>query len=90
MPTDRTLLGAAGNTEIPAILELRRLGFMVRREDVTADDERWIAESESVQYSACSPLELLGLASLHRARGAEWRATDDEITACLAEYYEIG
>lgn len=89
MSSERMLLGASGSAEIPAILVLRSLGFTVLRVDAVATGEQWTAESMDATYSAGSPLELLGLVSIHRARGADWRASDAEIAACLADYYGV-
>jgi len=78
---------AAGNTEVPAYLALQQEGLKVERRLLENGTELWIASNESGQYSAPSPLELLGIYSMRQIRGGEWKASDDEIQTFLAAYY---
>lgn len=80
---------AAGNTEVPAFLAIKALGFDVERRFLDGDPERelWVARSEQAQFSAGSPLELLGLYAMRSQRGQSWKASDDEITNFLRDYY---
>ena len=78
-------LAAAGNVEVPAILLLEERGYAVtvtRSEGV----ELWMAKRGDVELVGDSPLDLLALASLAEARGASWRATDEQIEATLARF----
>ena len=79
----------AGNTEIPAFLAVKALGFDVERIFLDGDTERevWIARNKQFQFSAGSPLELLGLYAMRTQRGQSWKASDDEINDFLREYY---
>ncbi len=75
----------AGNTLVPAVLALRALGFAVHR--VIADGvEHWRAEKPGLTLVSDNPMALLGLAAMRKSRGANWKATDDEINDILSEY----
>ena len=80
---------AAGNTEVPAFLAIKALGFDVERRFLDGDRERelWVARKEQSQFSAGSPLELLGLYAMRSQRGQSWKASDEEINAFLSDYY---
>ncbi len=80
---------AAGNTEVPAFLAIKALGFDVERRFLDGDRERelWIARNDQSQFSAGSPLELLGLYAMRSQRGQSWKASDDEINEFLRDYY---
>lgn len=80
---------AAGNSEIPAFLAIKALGFDVERRFLDGDRERelWVARNEQSQFSAGSPLELLGLYAMRSQRGQSWKASDEEINAFLRDYY---
>ena len=67
-------LSAAGNTEVPAYLGLLEKGY-----DVSVLNDRWIAQRPELQFSAESPLQLLGLVTLFEARGEAWQASDAEV-----------
>ena len=78
---------SAGNTEVSAYLSLGQLGFEIERRLHDIDTEFWIARRDDQEYSATSPLELLGLCLMHQTRGDDWKATDDEINSYLREFY---
>lgn len=80
---------AAGNTEIPAFLAIKALGFDIDRTFLDGDQQRelWVARNEQSQFSAGSPLELLGLCAMRSQRGLSWKASDDEINDFLEKYY---
>jgi hypothetical protein len=73
-------LAQAGNTVVPAILALEKLGFAVEHHDdgfaATARGSRFVAED---------PVALLGLIKLVETR-RPWRATDAEIDDALGRY----
>ncbi len=75
----------AGNTQVPAVLTLRSLGFVVRRE-AQASHELWYAETPALTLMAKDPLSLLGLANLRSSRGTDWKATDREIEDVFCDY----
>lgn len=81
---------AAGNTEVPAYLTLRKLGFRIDRRIQENGDEVWCAENENGSYSAPSPLEVLGIYTMRQVRGDNWKAEDEEIDQYLAAYYSDG
>ena len=78
---------AAGNVEVPAFLALGQLGFAIERTIHDGGTEFWIARREDREYSATSPLEVLGLCLMHETRGSNWKATDEEIDSFLQTYY---
>jgi hypothetical protein len=72
-------IAAAGNVEAPAYLALVKRGF-----NVSCDNQgQWSATGNGCHFIASSPLELLGLAGIFDSRGANWRASDQEIEAFL-------
>jgi hypothetical protein len=77
----------AGNIEVPSFLALKQAGLDPKRERLVEGVEVWTATSGNTQYSAPSPLELLGLHLLRDIRGADWKATDAEIEQYLRDYY---
>lgn len=78
---------AAGNTEIPAYLALLDAGFEVDRRRLENGTEMWMATNLSMSFSGPSALEVLGLYSMRTARGADWKAADDEINEYLSAFY---
>jgi hypothetical protein len=60
---------AAGNTEIPAFLTLRKAGFKITAR-LSEDNEMWIATRGDFSLSAPTPLQLLGLYSLAQREGS--------------------
>ena len=80
---------AAGNTEVPAFLAINALGFHAERRFLDGDREREfrVARNDQWQFSASSPLELLGLFAMRSQRGQSWKASDDEINDFLRRYY---
>lgn len=80
-------IAEAANTIVPAVLALRSLGYRVRasRTD-TSPDETWHAEGPLGEFIADGPVALLGLIAMREERGADWKASDDEIDAFMIEY----
>jgi hypothetical protein len=78
-------LADAANTLFPCILALRGLGFTVTRTDLESG-ELWQAAREDLLLTADDPIRLLGLATLWRDRGPEWRATEEQLEELLSEY----
>ena len=74
------ILAAAGNTEIPAILTLEKMGYKISSD---ASGSEWSAEKVEQQFIACSPLELLGLIEMYLSRGEDWKAEDSEVELSL-------
>jgi hypothetical protein len=77
---------AAGNTEVPAYLVLIAEGYEISMTD-NENVGPWFAQKDHNCFSASSPLELLGLVSMAKTRGVNWRATDQEIEAFLTKYH---
>jgi hypothetical protein len=81
------IIAAAGNTEVPACLVLESKGFRVTiRRDTDAQTEIWTAIKGDLTLHGSSPLELLGLLTLHDARGDDWRASDSDVTNFLQRF----
>jgi hypothetical protein len=78
-------ISAAGNTEVPAVLVLSHAGFEVST-NASHDDDQWIATKDDLTLIAASPLELLGLLMMRKERGADWKASDDEIEDFLKKF----
>ena len=77
----------AGNVEVPAFLALQQLGFQLERRVHANEQEFWIATKSDISFSATSTLELLGLCLMRSTRGAEWKASNEEIDDYLRTYY---
>jgi hypothetical protein len=63
-------ISAGGNTVVPAILALEKLGFTVSIEGT--DGEMFRATRGSETYLADDPVAVLGLVKLVEVRGWEW------------------
>ena len=70
----------AGNTVVPAILALERLGFTISQQDGF-----FAASAEGSRFVAEDPVALLGLIKLAETR-RPWSATDAEIDDVLNRY----
>ncbi|MBW4623314.1 MAG: hypothetical protein KME17_28640 [Cyanosarcina radialis HA8281-LM2] len=77
----------AGNTEIPALLALNAKGYKLKLEYTKIEDENdlwypylptWQAEKDNYNFSATTPVELLGLVSMWETRGDDWKAGNKE------------
>jgi hypothetical protein len=78
-------IASAGNTVVPALLALERLGFTVSVErDGPLEIFRATRGEES--YLAGDPVGVLGLVRLVETRGWEWRAADAEIEEVMRRY----
>ena len=75
----------AANTMYPAVLALRALGFVVTRTESDAG-EVWKGMRDDLVVTADDPVRLLGLATLWRDRGPNWRASDEELEDLMREY----
>ena len=78
-------ISAAGNTVVPAILALEKLGFIVSIER-TKDGEQFIATRGDETYGADDPVTVLGLVKLVEMRGWEWRSTDPDLERVMRQY----
>ena len=82
------VLASAGNTVVPAYLALQQKGYSVRtvKTPDSGAEELCFAEDAGHRFVAEDPLLLLALVALYETRGQEWQATDDQITAFIAQY----
>jgi hypothetical protein len=73
------------NTVIPAYLVLQSKGYQVwsERGTVATEDETWFAKGALATFRAGDPVTLLGLVALREARGAEWRASDEQVDSFI-------
>ncbi len=81
------IIAIAGNTETPAYLTIKSLGFKVSCEPQENEEEWWIAENEHFKFVATNLVELLGLIAMRQQRGIEWKASDKEIKKFLSNFY---
>lgn len=88
MTSDFETVAAAGNTEVPTYLTLRRWGFAIACEERKSEGIRWIASKDDLRLVADSPIELLGLATMRQERGRNWHASDEEIELFLNTFSE--
>jgi hypothetical protein len=78
-------IATAGNTVVPGLLALEKLGFDV---SVSRDGDRQYGRASRGQetYVGDDPIEVLGLVKLIEMRGWEWRAQDSEIDEAMRRY----
>jgi hypothetical protein len=88
--SDKERLGAAANVLIPAYLLLLQLGYEVRCEHSSDGRETWWATRAGLELWATDTLALLGLHCLHQERGANWKASDDQIAEFLQRFHGGG
>ncbi|HAH44670.1 hypothetical protein [Gimesia sp.] len=82
-------IAAAGNTEIPCYLAIKSLGFDISKAEVDTTlsaAQLWVAENSEFRFLASSHLELLGLISMRKIRGQNWKAEDREIDDYFEEH----
>ena len=79
-------LNAAGNVVVPAYLALLAKEYIVRRDRLSNELEKLIAGGRLGRFSADDPITLLGLVGVAETRGAEWRASDSDITCFLKAF----
>ena len=79
-------LSAAGNTEVPAFLALKELGYDISVVDNEDRSQLWTATKDDTQFSGSGPLELLALVKLIEIRGDKWPASDEEIEEFASKY----
>jgi len=78
-------ISEAGNTVVPALLTLERLGFSISV--VTCRDSKLFRVTRGEErFVGHDPLAILGLVKLVEARGSEWQPTDTEILEVLTKY----
>lgn len=65
-------ISAGGNIEPSAYYLIKELGY-----DISKKDGYWIMEDCNSKLIASSPLELLGLVTLLKTKGNNWKASDD-------------
>jgi hypothetical protein len=75
---------ASGNTEVPAQVALRDLGFDLIYQAEADAGGFWVALRPGLRLHAPSCLELLGLHCMRERRGPEWKASDADISQYLA------
>ena len=78
-------ISAAGNTVVPTILALEKLGFIVSVER-TKDGEQVSATRGDETYGAKVPVTVLGLVKLVEMRGWEWCSTDPNLERVMRQY----
>lgn len=71
----------AANTMTPAYLAILSKGFSVR-----SGNGLLVAERGGDQFTAESPVQLLGLIAMTEIRGEAWQATDEEIDEFVARF----
>ena len=71
----------AANAMTPAYLAILSKGFSIR-----GDGNLMIAERDGDTFAAEGPVALLGLIAIIEVRGAEWQATDDEISEFVSRF----
>ena len=85
----RTLMqniAAAGNTVVPALLALEKLGFNVSVGRDGGGRDLFEATRGDESYLAEDPVSVLGLVKLIEMRSWEWRPSDLEIDEVLKRY----
>lgn len=87
MPGYSEIISASGNTDVPAYLAIKSLGAEITREMRDEEAEWWIAVLYGCRFIAEGPLELLGLITMRRERGSNWKASDEQIEAFIETYY---
>jgi len=78
-------IATAGNTLVPALLVLEKLGFVIRIE-AAEGAEQVRATRDDETYLADDPVSLLGLVKLIEERSWEWQPDDGEISAAIERY----
>ena len=73
---------AAGNTVVPAILLIRKMGYTF-----SANNEKGScqAEKDGNVFGGDDPVIVLGLIKLFEMKGENWMASDEEIEEVLKE-----
>lgn len=81
-------ISAAGNVEIPAYLTIIDKGYKVKCKKNTdkPENEIWYAEKNGNEFTAGSPIELLGVVSMFEVRGSDWKASDKQVEEFLEKY----
>ena len=75
------MIGAMGNTVIPALLALEQLGF-----EVTVQGQTTTAVRGEEKYFAGDPVTVLGLIKLIELRTWQWSASDSDVEKTLHRY----
>jgi hypothetical protein len=79
-------IATAGNTVVPALLALEKLGFSVSVERDGDGRDLFQAVKGEESYIAEDPVSVLGLVKLVEMRGWEWQPSDLEIEDTLQRY----
>ncbi|HYV67565.1 MAG TPA: hypothetical protein VE964_15070 [Myxococcales bacterium] len=79
-------IATAGNTVVPALLVLERLGFKVIVEQGSQSPQVRASRGDE-EYIACDPVTVLGLVKLIEARTWDWKPTDAEIATAFQRYH---
>jgi len=67
-------LSVAGNVEAPSYKLIQDMGY-----EIVKIKENWIASDHNSEFCADNPLELLGLVTLYRSKGDDWKVSDKTI-----------
>jgi hypothetical protein len=78
-------IATAGNTVVPALSALGRLGFSVTVNNGPAG-QMVVAVRNGEEFVADDPVTVLGLVKLVEVRTWNWQATDPEIKETLLKY----
>lgn len=78
-------IATAGNTVVPALLALEKLGFVVAIEQ-SGDAELFRATRGDETYLAEDPVAVLGLVKLVEMRSWEWQPSDLEIDEVMRRH----
>ena len=78
----------AGNTLVPAYLEILQRGYDVIREPsaVTESGTTWIAEHPNRRFVSEDLVTLLGLIAMYESRGPNWQASDEQLESFLSKF----
>ena len=79
-------LAAAGNTEVPAYLAVKEMGYTITVKDLSNKEKLWSAAKDGDEFLGGDPLEILALIKLYEVRGESWQANDSEIDKFLQDY----
>ncbi len=82
-------LAAAGNTVIPAIQVLKKLGYTVST-TWEGGNQLFVAGRDNNTFIGGDPVMVLGLIKLYEVKGENWRVSDAELETIGREYGLLG
>ena len=78
-------IAVAGNTVVPAILAIEKLGFIVSL--ATVDNREVVSATRGDEsYTADDPVAVLGLIKLVELRSWRWQAGDADLERVMRQY----